>query len=170
MKLVIMGVSGCGKSSIGAALADRLKIGFRDADDLHSVENRDKMAAGQPLTDADRLPWLQQVGAALHRADALVMACSALRRSYRDLLRDATQGQVCFLHLTAPQQVIAERLAQRKAHFMPTTLLASQIATLEPLAPDETGCTIDAFGPPEQTLAACLAYLLQGHTNWRRVT
>lgn len=159
MKLVVMGVSGCGKSSFGAALAQRLQIGFRDADDLHPATNREKMAAGLPLTDADRLPWLQQVGAALDGTDALVMACSALRRSYRDLLRDATQGQVRFLHLTAPKDVIATRLANRQGHFMPPALLDSQLATLEPLSPDENGIILDISGSMDQTLSAALAAL-----------
>ena len=159
MKLVIMGVSGCGKSSFGAALADRLQIGFRDADDLHPAANREKMAAGLPLTDADRLPWLQQVGATLNRADALVVACSALRRSYRDLLQDATQGQVRFLHLTAPKAVIAARLAKRQGHFMPPALLDSQLATLEPLSPDENGMVLDISGSLDKTLGVALAAL-----------
>ncbi len=159
MRLVVMGVSGCGKSSLGAALAQAMGWPFQDADDLHPPANRQKMAAGQPLTDADRWPWLDLVGAALAENGAGVMACSALRRSYRDRLRLATKDRLAFLHLTAPFDLIAARLAQRQGHFMPPALLASQWATLEPLAPDEPGARIDASGTPDQTLAAALAYL-----------
>lgn len=165
MKLVVMGVSGCGKTSVGASLAQRLGIPFQDADDLHPAENRRKMAAGQPLTDADRMPWLRNVGAVLETADTMVMACSALRRCYRDLLRDQTQGQVYFLHLTAPKEVIADRLAKRQGHFMPPALLDSQWATLEPLHPDENGAEIDASGPPDQTLGLARAYLAQTQSH-----
>jgi gluconokinase len=156
MKLVVMGVSGCGKSSLGAALAAALALPFTDADDLHPAANRAKMAAGQPLTDADRAPWLQAVGAVL-APNAGVVACSALRRAYRDRLRE-TAGPVQFLHLTAPRGVIALRLAARRGHFMPVALLESQFATLEPLAPGE-GWTLEVSGPPEANLAAALHLL-----------
>ena len=159
-----MGVSGCGKSSLGAALATALALPFTDADDLHPAANRAKMAAGQPLTDNDRWPWLQAVGAVL-AAEAGVVACSALRRSYRDLLR-AAAGPVQFLHLVAPREVITERLAARRGHFMPIALLDSQLATLEPLAPGE-GWTLNVSGPQEANLATALQLLRAARSNFQ---
>ena len=159
-----MGVSGCGKSSLGAALATTLALPFTDADDLHPAANRAKMAAGQPLTDADRWPWLQAVGAVL-ASNAGVVACSALRRAYRDRLRDAA-GPVQFLHLVAPREVIAERLAARRGHFMPLALLDSQLATLEPLAPAE-GWTLNVNGPQEANLATALQLLRAARSNFQ---
>jgi carbohydrate kinase (thermoresistant glucokinase family) len=164
MRLVVMGVSGCGKSSLGAALATALVLPFTDADDLHPAANRAKMAAGQPLTDNDRWPWLQAVGAVL-AAEAGVVACSALRQAYRDRLR-AAAGPVQFLHLVAPREVIAERLAARRGHFMPIALLDSQLATLEPLAPGE-GWTLEVSGPQDANLAAALQLLEKMPSNLR---
>ncbi len=161
MKCVVMGVSGCGKSTLGAAIAANLGIGFQDADDLHPAANRAKMAAGQALTDEDRWPWLSAVGFAIAGQPALVMACSALRRSYRDHLRQIAGPDLRFLHLTAPQDIIAARLANRKGHFMPPALLASQLATLEPLGADE-GVTIDVSGAPDTALKMALSALRQG--------
>lgn len=159
-----MGVSGCGKSSLGAALAAALVLPFTDADDLHPAANRAKMAAGQPLTDADRWPWLQAVGAVLAGGAGMV-ACSALRRTYRDRLREAA-GPVQFLHLVAPRKVIAQRLAARRGHFMPLALLDSQLATLEPLAPGE-GWTLEVSGPQEANLATALQLLARAPSNLR---
>ena len=164
MRLVVMGVSGCGKSSLGATLAAALALPFTDADDLHPAANRAKMAAGQPLTDADRWPWLLAVGAVLAKG-AGVVACSALRRAYRDRLREAA-GPVQFLHLVAPREVIAERLAARRGHFMPLALLDSQLATLEPLAPGE-GWTLNVNGPPEVNLATALQLLRAARSNFQ---
>lgn len=161
MKCVVMGMSGCGKSTLGAAIAESLGIGFQDADDLHPAANRAKMAAGQALTDEDRWPWLSAVGFAIAGQPALVMACSALRRSYRDHLRQIAGNDLRFLHLPAPAEVIAARLANRKGHFMPPALLASQLATLETLGADE-GVTIDVFGPPDAALKMALSALRQG--------
>ena len=159
-----MGVSGCGKSSLGAALATALALPFTDADDLHPAANRAKMAAGQPLTDADRWPWLLAVGTVLAKS-AGVVACSALRRSYRDRLRD-TAGPVQFLHLIAPRDAFAERLAARRGHFMPLALLDSQLATLEPLAPAE-GWTLNVSGPQEANLATALQLLRAARSNFQ---
>ncbi len=159
-----MGVSGCGKSSLGTALARALALPFTDADDLHPAANRAKMAAGQPLTDNDRWPWLQAVGAVL-AAEAGVVACSALRRTYRDRLRVAA-GPVQFLHLVAPREVIAQRLAERQGHFMPVTLLDSQLANLEPLTSGE-GWTFDVSGPQDANLAAALQLLAKMPSNLR---
>ncbi len=149
MKCIVMGVSGCGKSTFGAALADKLGMAFQDADDFHPATNRAKMAAGQPLTDEDRWPWLDAVAKALQGGG--VMACSALKRSYRDHLRQRA-GSVQFLHLCAPRGVIAKRLTLRQGHFMPASLLDSQFATLEPLGPDEAGHNLDARLPIAEML------------------
>ena len=141
--LVVMGVSGSGKSTVGAALAQRLGVPFVDADDLHPPANIAKMSAGRPLDDADRRPWLETIGEwlAAHR-DGGVVSCSALKRSYRDQLRHHVAG-VEFLHLAGTREVIARRQASRPGHFMPASLLESQFATLEPLEPDERGVVID---------------------------
>jgi gluconokinase len=141
--IVVMGVSGSGKSTIGAALAQRLRVPFEDADDLHPPENVAKMASGQALDDDDRYPWLEAVGRWLaDHADGGVIACSALKRKYRDQLRRHAPD-VRFLLLDGTLEVIARRQASRPGHFMPTSLLRSQFATLEPLQPDEGGVVLD---------------------------
>lgn len=141
-----MGVSGSGKSTVGAALARRLRVPFVDADTLHPAANIAKMAAGEPLGDDDRRPWLETVGEwlAAHRAGAVV-SCSALKRTYRDQLRAHCPG-VQFLHLSGSPELIGARLAARTDHFMPPALLRSQLDSLEPLGPDEAGMTVDV-GP-----------------------
>ncbi|ALE74834.1 Gluconokinase [Pseudonocardia sp. Ae168_Ps1] len=142
--VVVMGVSGSGKSTVGAALAERLGVGFTDADALHPAANVAKMHAGVALTDADREPWLDIVGGQLagHAASGLVVACSALRRDYRDRLRRHAPATV-FLHLAGDHDTLAARMTGREGHFMPPALLGSQLATLEPLGADETGATLD---------------------------
>jgi len=141
--VVVMGVSGSGKSTVGAKLAQRLRVPFVDADTLHPQINVAKMAAGEPLDDDDRYPWLERVGEWLagHR-DGGVMSCSALKRQYRDRLR-AHCPCVEFLHLAGSPEVISSRLATRTGHFMPAALLRSQFATLQPLSADEAGITVD---------------------------
>lgn len=141
--VVVMGVSGAGKSAIGAALAQRMRVPFADADDLHPAANIAKMSAGHALADDDRYPWLALIGEWLadHR-DGGVMSCSALKRTYRDLLRRHCPD-VVFLHLSGSPQVIRRRQAARTGHFMPATLLDSQFATLQPLGPEEGGVVID---------------------------
>lgn len=138
-----MGVSGAGKSTIGAAIAQRLQVPYIDADDLHPPSNIAKMAAGQPLDDADREPWLDEVGRwmADHPGGA-VTACSALKRRYRDQLRRQAP-EVRFVHLDGDHAMIAERQADRPGHYMPPSLLTSQFDTLEPLEPDEAGGEVD---------------------------
>ena len=142
--IVVMGVSGSGKSTVGAALAQRLRVPFADADDFHPPANIAKMTAGQPLDDDDRYPWLEAIGEwlAKHCGNGGVMSCSALKRKYRDQLRRHCEG-VEFLHLAGTPEVIGRRQASRPGHFMPASLLASQFATLEPLGPDESGIAID---------------------------
>lgn len=147
-RVVVMGVSGCGKSTVGALLAARLGVPFIDADDLHPPGNVAKMTAGVPLTDDDRWPWLRLVGRAL--ADAStggVVACSALRRAYRDVLREAAPD-VRFVHLTGTREQLASRLSHRLDHFMPATLLDTQLATLEAPGDDEGAVVLDVASTP----------------------
>lgn len=141
--LVVMGVSGSGKSTVGAALAQRLRVPCADADDFHPPANIAKMSSGQPLDDNDRRPWLEMIGQWLaDHADGGVMSCSALRHKYRDQLRRHCP-KVCFIHLNGTPEVISTRQACRPGHFMPPSLLSSQFHTLEPLADDERGIVID---------------------------
>ena len=141
--LVVMGVSGSGKSTVGAALAQRLRVPYADADDLHPPANIAKMSAGEALDDDDRYPWLEAVGAWLaDHPDGGVMSCSALKRKYRDQLRRHAP-HLRFLLLEGSMEVIARRQASRPGHFMPASLLESQFATLEALQPDEDGVVVD---------------------------
>jgi gluconokinase len=141
--IVVMGVSGSGKSTVGAALAQRLRVPFADGDDFHPPANIAKMTAGQPLDDDDRYPWLEAIGQWLaDHHDGGVMSCSALKRKYRDQMRRHCPD-VEFLHLSGTPEVIGKRQASRPGHFMPASLLQSQFATLEPLDPDERGIAID---------------------------
>jgi gluconokinase len=142
--IVVMGVSGSGKSTVGAALAQRLRVPFADADDFHPPANIEKMKAGHPLDDEDRKPWLATLGDWLgeHCGDGGVMSCSALKRRYRDQLRAHCPG-IQFLHLSGTPEIIGARQASRPGHFMPASLLASQFDTLEPLEEDEAGVVID---------------------------
>ena len=141
--IVVMGVSGSGKSTVGAALAQRLRVPFADADDFHPAANIAKMTAGHALDDDDRRPWLDVIGhwLAAH-PDGGVMSCSALKHVYRDQLREH-RPDVEFLHLVGTPEVIGRRQASRPGHFMPASLLASQFETLEPLSAEERGVDID---------------------------
>jgi gluconokinase len=162
-RFVVMGVSGSGKTSIGMAFAAAIGARFIDGDELHSDASRRKMAAGQPLTDEDRAPWLHRVGAALRDGDGpTVIGCSALKRRYRDIIRAEAGGSVCFLHLAGPREVLAERMSARQGHFMPPSLLDSQLATLEPPGADEAAVTVDIDQAPEAMLAEILE-----KTGWR---
>lgn len=148
--VVVCGVSGSGKSTVGAALAAHLGVPFVDADSLHPAANVAKMAAGIPLDDSDRWPWLDAVGDALCSAPAgLVVACSALRSTYRTVLRHAAPT-VRFVQLTAEESVLSTRMLGRDGHFMPPALLDSQLATLEPLHRSEPGVVIDASLPVDE--------------------
>ncbi|MGX2998113.1 gluconokinase [Streptomyces sp. JNUCC 64] len=144
-----MGVAGTGKTTIGPLLADRLGVPYAEGDDFHPAANIAKMTAGTPLTDEDRLPWLDSIGAwATGRAGhGGVVSSSALKRSYRDRLRAAAPG-LLFVHLTGDRTLIEERMSHREGHFMPTALLDSQFATLQPLEPDEAGVDVDVAGDP----------------------
>ncbi|NJS37827.1 MAG: gluconokinase [Rhodobacteraceae bacterium] len=153
LRIVIMGVSGCGKSSVGEGLAARLGIPYRDGDDLHPASNVEKMRDGVPLTDDDRWPWLDRVAEVLATEAPVIVGCSALRRAYRDRLREGAGGPVRFLHLTGSKDLIAARMAARTGHYMPTSLLDSQFAALEPPGPDEA-LAIDIDQPLEAIIAA----------------
>ena len=155
-----MGVSGSGKSLIGAALAHALGIDFVEGDKYHPAENVERMSRGVALTDADRVGWLRALAARIRQArdggTGLVMTCSALKRSYRDLLRaEALELQFVFLH--GPRALIAERIAGRRGHFMPPSLLESQFATLEEPSPDEHAWVCDIGQSPEDLVAALVA-------------
>ncbi len=154
---VIMGVSGCGKSSVGAAFAMAISGHFIDGDDLHPDANVAKMAAGQPLNDEDRAPWLVKVGQALQGGAApLVIGCSALKRRYRDVIRHEAARPVMFLHLTGTRAVLIARMAARTGHFMPLSLLDSQLAALEPPSSEEAAIAVDIDQTPQAILAELL--------------
>jgi gluconokinase len=155
---VIMGVSGSGKSLIGARLARALLVEFVEGDDLHPPDNVRRMAAGIPLTDQDRKSWLMAIAARLHEAKragtGLVASCSALKRRYRDLLRSSGDAKVQFVYLTGTRALLAERMANRRGHFMPPALLGSQLDTLEEPAPDERAWVCDIRETPDTILAS----------------
>lgn len=139
-----MGVSGCGKSTVGALLAERLGGSYIDGDDLHPAENVAKMSRGEPLNDADRAPWLDTVGTTLRDNEGVcVIGCSALKRSYRDRIRAAAGEPTAFVFLAGSASLIRARLAGRTGHYMPISLLDSQFADLEPPMPDEISVAVD---------------------------
>jgi gluconokinase len=150
--LIVMGVAGSGKSTVGEALAARLGWRYEDGDRFHPASNVAKMSAGQPLTDEDRWPWLKAIADEIDRLSATheraVIACSALRRIYRDVLVHG-RPDIAIVYLQGTQAVIAERLDRRKGHFMPPGLLASQFKTLEPPTADEHPITVSIDGPVE---------------------
>lgn len=141
-RIVVMGVAGCGKSTIAEFLARRIGAKYVDGDTLHTQANIDKMASGHPLDDADRRPWLETIGAVL-KTDKTVVACSALKRAYSDIIRENAGAEVTFLYLKGDRDLLRERMASRTRHFMPVSLLDSQLATLEEPAPDENAITVD---------------------------
>lgn len=157
--VVVMGVSGSGKSTVGALLAERLGLPYAEADDLHPPSNIAKMAAGIPLDDTDRAPWLDRIAAWLGGAEGGaggVVTCSALRRRYRDRLR-ADAPDAFFLHLDGSEELIGCRLAARTGHFMPPGLLRSQFEALDPLDTDEKGLTVPVDASPEEITRRALA-------------
>jgi gluconokinase len=160
--IIIMGVSGCGKSTVAGLIARELGLPFRDGDSFHPEANVAKMQAGVPLTDEDRWPWLAAMAAWIdkHRqhGETVVLACSALKRVYRDALR-AGHADVRFVFLKGTKEEIAGRLAARKGHYMPPSLLDSQLATLEPPGVDERPVTVSIMAPPEAIAAQALAHL-----------
>ncbi|MGW3016525.1 gluconokinase [Streptomyces longwoodensis] len=158
--VVVMGVAGTGKTTIGPLLAARLGVPYAEGDDFHPRANIAKMTAGVPLDDEDRWPWLDAIGAWAHERAGLggVVSCSALKRSYRDRLRAAAPGAV-FVHLTGDRALIEDRMSHRQGHFMPTALLDSQFATLQPLGADEAGVGVDVAGGPEEIAERAVAAL-----------
>jgi gluconokinase len=160
--VVVMGVSGSGKTTLGKGIAERLHWRFQEGDELHPRANVEKMSRGEPLTDEDRWPWLDAIGRWLdERAEAgenAVLTCSALRRTYRDQIREGRPG-VRFCHVMAPAETLRDRLEGRRGHYMPASLLPSQLATLEPLADDEPGVVVAAEGDPAHVLDAALREL-----------
>ncbi|MGW5972343.1 gluconokinase [Streptomyces sp. NPDC055186] len=158
--VVVMGVAGTGKTTIGPLLATRLDVPYAEADEFHPEANIAKMSAGTPLTDEDRLPWLDAIGDWARGRVGLggVVSCSALKRSYRDRLRAAAPGMV-FVHLTGDRALIEDRMSHREGHFMPTALLDSQFATLQPLEPDEVGIAVDVTGSPQEITERALTAL-----------
>ena len=158
--LVVMGVAGSGKSTLAALLAERLGWPLQEGDVLHPQANVDKMAAGQPLNDADRDPWLRLVAAWIDTRIAAgapgIVTCSALKRAYRDVLR---RDGVRFVHLTGERYLLAQRMQERSGHFMPASLLDSQLATLEAPGADEDAITVDIALAPDAQAAAVLAWL-----------
>ncbi|ENN86469.1 gluconate kinase IdnK [Rhizobium freirei PRF 81] len=159
-RFVVMGVSGCGKSSVGSALAQRLGGIYVDGDDLHPAANVAKMSAGIALTDGDRWPWLDKIGQCLALADdTALIGCSALRRSYRDRIREVVGAPVSFIHLAGTRETILRRLQARRDHFMPPALLDSQFAALEPPGADEEAITVDIDQPLDMVVAAIMTAL-----------
>jgi gluconokinase len=152
--VVVMGISGVGKSAVGHELADRFGVEYADGDDFHSAASIAKMSAGTPLTDEDRWPWLADIGAwlASHISAGGVVSCSALRRAYRDVLVGAAP-RTQFLHLAGDHDLIRSRMEHRK-HFMPPSLLTSQEETLEPLQQDENGWAFDITPTPVEIVDA----------------
>ncbi|MBZ0228785.1 MAG: gluconokinase [Bauldia sp.] len=159
--IVLMGVAGSGKTSVGEALSARLAMPFRDGDEFHPRANVEKMSSGVPLTDEDRWPWLDAIGAAIGAAgdDGIIVACSALRRIYRRRLVAAAGRPIVFVHLDGPRALLERRLGGRKGHFMPKSLLDSQLATLEPPGPGETAVTVPVEPPIEAVVDAVVAAL-----------
>ncbi|MEV5959302.1 gluconokinase [Streptomyces sp. NPDC051987] len=158
--VAVMGVAGTGKTTIGPLLAARLGVPYAEGDDFHPPANIAKMSAGHPLEDADRWPWLDTIGAWAHGREGLggVVSCSALKRAYRDRLR-ASAPDLVFVHLTGDRQLIGDRMSHRQGHFMPTALLDSQFATLQPLEADEAGVAVDIAGDPEEITARAVRAL-----------
>lgn len=158
--VVVMGVAGTGKTTIGLLLAARLGVPYAEGDDFHPQANIAKMSAGTPLTDEDRWPWLDAIGAWAHGREGLggVVSSSALKRVYRDRLRAAAPG-IVFVHLTGDRTLIEDRMARRQGHFMPTALLDSQFATLQPLEHDETGAVVEVSGSPEEIATRAVSAL-----------
>jgi gluconokinase len=166
--LVVMGVSGVGKTSVADAIVARTGWTFVEGDDLHTEANRAKMAAGTPLDDDDRWPWLRGIAAWIGEQEVAgrdaVLTCSALKRRYRDLLRDG-HPSVRFVHLLAPPALIQTRVDNRSGHYMPPSLLGSQLATLEPLGPDEPGFGVETDRSPAEVAEAVLALLDRDRTT-----
>jgi gluconokinase len=157
--IVVMGVASCGKSTVGNALANKLNARFVEGDELHPPANVAKMSVGVPLEDDDRWPWLRLVGRALRGSDAIVASCSALKRSYRKLIAEEAQRRVLFIFLDGDRSILEKRTRERKKHFMPSSLIASQIAVLESPGADEQFIAIGAALPVNDIVVRALIWL-----------
>lgn len=163
--VVLMGVSGSGKSTIGALLAEKLGMPYHDGDDLHPQSNIDKMAQGIPLNDEDRWPWLKLVGEWLvEHPEGGIIGCSSLKRSYRDAIREAAPNSA-FVHVHGEYDVLHQRMNDRPGHFMPASMLDSQMAILEPLGDDELGAVFDIENSPEDIVDAAAEWLASFSTK-----
>ena len=157
---VVMGVSGSGKTSVGQALAEEIGAGYIDGDKLHSAASIAKMERGEPLNDDDRRPWLERVGATLEAAEGpCIVGCSALKRAYRDIIRRAAGAPVLFLFLDGGRRVLEARMSRRTGHFMPVSLLDSQLATLERPEADEAFVRVDIDQPLEDVVSSLAAQI-----------
>jgi gluconokinase len=165
MIYVVMGVSGCGKTSVGEAIARHLGLDFVEGDALHPGANVDKMSKGIPLDDADRFPWLDRIGGAIATALAdnrgLVVSCSSLKKIYRDRLRGFASGRLTFIFLKGSEDLLTGRMAARKGHFMPVSLLQSQLATLEDPSEEDKVITVDITGPTADVIERALAHIVR---------
>jgi gluconokinase len=159
---VVMGVASCGKTTVGEALALRLHAAFHEGDKLHSPSSVEKMSNGIPLTDDDRWPWLQRVGESLKGPGAVVTSCSALKKIYRQHITSFAGRRVVFIHLHGDKDLLASRIANRKGHFMPASLLDSQLAILEVPGADEQFVTINIALPPDEQVARAVVFLETG--------
>ncbi|MGO7215216.1 gluconokinase [Rhizobium ruizarguesonis] len=158
--IIVMGVSGCGKSSVGEKLAEALHLAFVEGDALHPAANVEKMSKGIPLTDEDRMPWLDRIGedtkASLEKGEGIIVSCSALKRLYRDRLRAAAGGNLFFVYLEGSRALLMKRMGERKGHFMPASLLDSQLATLEVPTGEPGVVTVDIDDTVEGITATAL--------------
>ncbi|NYT31040.1 gluconokinase [Rhizobium sp. WYCCWR 11128] len=161
--IIVMGVSGCGKSSVGEKLAEALHLAFVEGDALHPAANVEKMSKGIPLTDEDRMPWLDRIGedmkASIEKSEGIIVSCSALKRIYRDRLRAAVGGNLFFVYLEGSKALLMKRMGERKGHFMPASLLESQLATLEPPTGEPGVVTVDIDDTIEGIAATALKSL-----------
>jgi gluconokinase len=161
---VVMGVASCGKSSVGGLLAEKLHAHFIEGDRLHPATNVAKMSAGNPLTDDDRWPWLTAIGQSLAGREACVASCSALKRVYREAIARAAQRPVYFIYLHGSRELLEQRIVARKGHFMPASLLDSQLATLQMPEPDERALRLDIKLPVNELAERARAWLLAQQT------
>ena len=160
---IIMGICGCGKTTVAEAMQQQLHCPFAEGDDFHTQANRDKMGAGIPLNDDDRRPWLERLRdwmseQAQHGVRHTIVTCSALKHSYRDILRQA-QGEVHFVHLSPPIEANRERMESRQGHYMKASMIQSQLDTLQPLAADEQGVVITSAGAPDEVMVEVMRYV-----------
>jgi gluconokinase len=157
---IVMGVASCGKTSVGEALAELLDVPFVEGDKLHPKANIAKMSAGTPLTDDDRWPWLAEIGRSMEGSVGIIASCSALKRSHREAIAQAAQRPVSFIFLSGSRALLESRIRARKGHFMPASLLDSQLATLESPGEGETATTLDIAASVDKLAAEAHAFLL----------